>query len=348
MLYRPHSPWTWTFLVSLLLEAGVLIALETAIYVSFITTLFPAGEASTASRVPSTSFSMIIFGFLYQLLLAYDTLAKHSTPQVIGLCLYSLTLCIYNVLQYGELLESVAMLIDLAAISIDMYNYTKEAMIVVAVITVTFTVWLSLVAWKLYGEFAWVAFRQVEADLDMRRRFIYFQLFITILKFDAFFFLGQLVQVAIMIVDALPVLFFPTIAVIPATSILLIATGIMVRHEKRLGTIVCLPIGLYHGLRDHRILHITLLGFYLFLFTLFYKPETFTAFLPLRRILTFFGVIACLLSVCTIAMTALCLRQFGQGLKPYVSDSRKARMLGDTFELEQRGYLHVPDEEMPN
>jgi hypothetical protein len=32
-----------------------------------------------------------------------------------------------------------------------------------------------LLAWKLYSEFAWVTFRQVEADLAMRRRLLYFQ-----------------------------------------------------------------------------------------------------------------------------------------------------------------------------
>ncbi|RAK95433.1 uncharacterized protein BO80DRAFT_429903 [Aspergillus ibericus CBS 121593] len=331
MLYRPNSSWTWTFLVSLLLEAGILITLETVIYANFMAALSPKGEKSSSFRVPSTSFSMMIFGFVYQLLLAYDTLAKHSTPQVIGLCLYSLTLCIYNVLQYGELMDSVAVTIDMAAISIDTYRYNQKAVIVVAVITVVFTVWLSLVAYKLYGEFAWVAFHQVDADLDMRRRFVYFQLFITLLKFDAFFFLGQLVQVTIMAADFLPRLFYTNLVVIPAVSILLITTGIMVRHEKRLGTMVCLT------------LHLALLGFHLFLFALFYQPATFRVFYPLRRILTFFGIIVGLLSVCTIGMTALCFRQFGQGLKPYVSDSRKARMLGDTFELAQRGYSHVPD-----
>lgn len=116
---------------------------------------------------------------VYQLLLAYDTLAHRSTIQLISLGIYSAALSVYNGIQYGQLRDIVEVLIANAAVrpgSLQgMWPLLQGMMISIIAIPVSFTFLILFSAWKLYEEFAWVTLRTVDADKPMRRRYLYLQ-----------------------------------------------------------------------------------------------------------------------------------------------------------------------------
>lgn len=322
MLYRPNTRWTWIFFLSIFLEAVVLIILEMTLYLEFMGSLADIAENVTSTRVAPTFFALVTLGLLYQLILVYDTLAHHNSIQVLGLSIYSATLCIYNGLQLTQVRDAYGILYDNSAIDPSTGQVILNLAITIIAVTAVSTIWTIFSAWKLSGEFAWIIFHKVEADITMQRRYVYFELLISILKFDGFYFIGFLVQLVTVITIRSDAEFAATIAIIPFSCSLLFITASVVRHERRWGTIsVC-------------VLHCALEGFFIFKITRLYSPETYGDYLPARRSLILFGVMAIILSNATMAMIILCSQNFHQGLRPYITGEREAFMLGEGFEMQ--------------
>ncbi|KAE8386821.1 hypothetical protein BDV23DRAFT_175148 [Aspergillus alliaceus] len=331
MLYRPNTRWTWIFFVSTFIEAVVLISLEAVIFSSLWGNIGPYARAIATSQTIPSFFSLVTLGLVYQLLLVYDTLANQSTIQVVGLGIYSATMSVYNGLQYNQLRDVIRDLIEHVVISEGTWPPIRGLLIAIIVITASFTFWIQFSAWKLYEEFAWITLRKVEADIEMRRRYLHFELLLSLLKFDGFFFLGFLVQLAIVPSIHTSPTFAATVVLIPTSCCLLFATASVIRYESRLGTVAI------------SALHLSLIGFFVYIFTCFYSTPYYVEYLPARRTLSFFGVVTMALALATVIMIYLCYRNFHKGLRPYISGGSKARLLGETFEVELReGYLRVP------
>ncbi|KAL3486351.1 hypothetical protein BJX62DRAFT_228798 [Aspergillus germanicus] len=318
--------------ISLLAEATIIITQETMIFALVYTWVEPWARDVVVTRTPPTLSSLVTLGLLYKLIILYGTLSQQNTIQVVGLCVYSVTLCIYNGIQY-ELLWAIAQVLkDNGVIRFDTWEIIRRIVMSIIANSAVFTLWMFSLAWKLYREFAWVTFRLVEADLAMRRRFLYSQVFLALLKFGGFYALGFLVQrVGVVAVPGMyndGRLLVP-IVLIPTTCFLLFASAWAVRHENRSGTIVII------------FLHTVLLAYYLWAIATLYNPEYANEYLGMRKALTFFGTITVLISVSTIAMAWTCFRNFKRGLRPYVSGDRKARALGEAFEVEELQRLHA-------
>jgi uncharacterized RDD family membrane protein YckC len=43
------------------------------------------------------------------------------------------------------------------------------------------------ITWKLFDEFGWTIYKHIGASVQMRRRYLVYQIFISLLKFDFFF-----------------------------------------------------------------------------------------------------------------------------------------------------------------
>jgi hypothetical protein len=140
----------------------------------------PNAEVKT---IPSL-LSLLIFGFIYQALLLYDTLAQRNTMQLIGLCIFAACLFIYAVLQIQELEKVIlvlsearngdpASLITSPARGVDFL--IRPLSIANAVLTGLYTTIISFVSFKLYSEFQWTIYRLLNADLKMQQRYFTFK-----------------------------------------------------------------------------------------------------------------------------------------------------------------------------
>ncbi|OJJ43147.1 hypothetical protein ASPZODRAFT_146437 [Penicilliopsis zonata CBS 506.65] len=165
------------------------------------------------------------------------------------------------------------------------------------------TLILCVASWRLYHEFAWQAFEQVNADIQMRRKYYLFQFLMALLKFDGFFFLGFMVQYIIL--TPFIILWTVTLVVIIVTFILFFMSAWVFQKEQ-----------FWAGIR-------------VIMYTPLYSRHYSSAILNL----TLFGVLALLLSVITIVIMVMCLMNFDKGLKPYIANSRKVREL-EELEME--------------
>ena len=97
--------------------------------------------------------------------------------QLIGLCIYAICLCIYNVLQWQEIEEALDFFLQYGLILPDgpTWSDMKPLVVANASITAIYVLFVSFVTWKLYDEFQWKIFKQLNADLIVRRRYFTFK-----------------------------------------------------------------------------------------------------------------------------------------------------------------------------
>ena len=100
-----------------------------------------------------------------------------NTIQIIGLCIYNFGLLVYAAVQKNQITDSVRHLAeenDLLPTS-HIARDTRPFLVALPCLVALGTLLLSIVAWKLYDEFAWSIYKHISADLRMKRRYLTFQ-----------------------------------------------------------------------------------------------------------------------------------------------------------------------------
>jgi hypothetical protein len=230
------SGWSWAFLGIALVQAAIILAFESFVFATFQIDLKNDAKGQTQARTIPTFLTLYIFGFVYQLVLIWDALRLKNTIQVIGLVIYNIGLLIYGSVQMSQIKQAVIDLNKVGDIDLNIWYQTKPFLIAIPCIIAFGTCLLAVGAWKLYDEFAWTIYKHISADLRLKRRYLTFQVYIALLKFDFFFFLGFTVQFVV-IVYKTNLEFALTIAAIPVTILILFAAAWFTRREWLVGEI---------------------------------------------------------------------------------------------------------------
>lgn len=122
-----------------------------------------------------TFLALYIFGFAYELLLAYDALSMKNTIQVIGLCICNLGLLIYGAVQAQQIKSAIKFLNEQNDINKGAWRTTEPALIVIPIVVAIGTAMMAFTAWKLYHEFSWSIYKHISADLQQKRRYLAYQ-----------------------------------------------------------------------------------------------------------------------------------------------------------------------------
>lgn len=163
-----------------------------------------------------------------------------NTIQIIGLVMYNVGLLIYGAVQMEQIKDAINDLREDDVVHDSMWADTRPFLLAIPCILALGTVCMSFIAWKLNDEFAWTIYKRISADLRMKRRYLYYQVYIALLKFDFFFFLGFTVQFVVIVTRQQNTEFYLTIAAIPVTILILLAAAWFVRKENLWGTIAVL------------------------------------------------------------------------------------------------------------
>ncbi|KAF7909053.1 uncharacterized protein EAE98_012358 [Botrytis deweyae] len=327
-MYVPNTPWTWAFMIAATVQAAAVLAIESYVFAKFQTSLVKGKEQIALDRTIPTYLTLFIFGFLYQVVLVYDSLRLKNTIQVIGLCMYNGGMLIYASIQYDQIQTAIESLGDLGYVDEDANVWPDVQGLLVAVpcIIAFFSILMSFIAWKLYDEFAWTIYKHISADLRMKRRFLTYQIYIALLKFDFFFFLGFTVQFLVIVTGVQDFEFGLTIAAIPVTIFILFMAAFWTRRENKPGMLSAIFI--FHcGL-----------AYFIFKLARMYQPAKAKDYLPVRKNLTSFAVITIILIILTIVNASLCTANFNKGLKPHL---RKRKLGGEEEKIDHM--TELPD-----
>lgn len=129
----------------------------------------------TASKIIPTFLALYSFGFIYELLLVYDALRLKNTIQVIGICICNIGLLIYGAVQVQQIRDAVSILAVNDVIDYTVWGETEPFLIIIPCVVAMGTALMLIVAWKLYDEFAWSIYKHISADLQMKRRYLTYQ-----------------------------------------------------------------------------------------------------------------------------------------------------------------------------
>jgi hypothetical protein len=117
--------------------------------------------------------------------LVYDALRMKNTIQVIGLCICNIGLLIYGAVQVKQIREAVSTLYYMDKIELYVWDQSEPFLIIIPCIVALGTLLMTFVAWKLYDEFAWTIYKHISADLQMKRRYLTYQVRILFKQFPS-------------------------------------------------------------------------------------------------------------------------------------------------------------------
>lgn len=140
------------------------------------------------------------------------------------------------------------------------------------------------------------------------------QIYIALLKFDFFFFLGFTVQFLVIVGSNFSdAEFYLTIAAVPITIIFLFLAAFVTRRESYMGQAVII------------LVYFAAMAYFIFKLVRMYDTNNYNKvleYLPARKSLTVFAVITILLLVVTIVTACVCTRNFNKGLKPHIQNRK--------------------------
>lgn len=212
-MYKPDSIWTWAFVGITFVQAAIILSCESwvsllllnrnmlnillsystyhglelkavgnwwcssliRLFSSYLFAKIQTGlehsgippEDPKSQTIP-TFLALYIFAFLFQLLLVFDALRAKNTIQVIGLCIFNAALLLYAAIQYNQIRDS-------DTLDEGVWIAVKPFLVAVPCIIALGLVLMSVAAWKLYDEFAWTIYKEISADLKMKRRYLTYQ-----------------------------------------------------------------------------------------------------------------------------------------------------------------------------
>ncbi|MCJ1404316.1 hypothetical protein MMC11_007541 [Xylographa trunciseda] len=186
------------------------------------------------------------------------------------------------------------------------------------------------VAWKLYDEFAWTIYKNISADLKMKRRYLTFQIYIALLKFDFFFFLGFTIQFLVVVVITTDPEFGLTVAAIPITVAILVMAGFWTRRENKWGMAFIV------------FLYFCAVAYFIFKLVRMYNGPKVLTYIAVRKSLTVFAVITVILLIITIVNAIVCTQNFDTGLKRYIEHKKSESEDEKAYMTEMPNLSHGP------
>ncbi|KAM5355375.1 hypothetical protein ACJ41O_002021 [Fusarium nematophilum] len=321
--------WPACFMAVSLLQAILCICFEAYVFAKFQFNLGPEIDApkvqSQRMTIP-TFLILFIFGFLYTLVVVWDALRQKNTIQVIGVCISNLALMVYTATQVDQIQEAFDIMGEHNALEAnttaeELWGDVKPYLIAIPAIIALATVAMVFFSWKLYQEYAWDILKNIGADYRMKKRFLHYQVYIALLKFDFFFFLGFIIQFVVVVARKDDPEFALTIVTIPITIAILLAAAYFTRKENKPGMICVI------------ILYLGGLSYFVFKLVRIYQPGHKDSYEAVRKSLTAFAVITILLILLTITNAIICMRNFGSGLRPHLESLSRKRKVEEKPDL---------------
>ncbi|KAG1827316.1 uncharacterized protein BJ212DRAFT_1256717 [Suillus subaureus] len=248
--------------------------------------------------------ALFILAEIFELIMAFDALRLRNIIQLMGIVLFHGALIVFSALQFHETHVAIFNCQSQSDCVTDpnhLWNKVQPFLIVAPCIVAAS--WFFLMFWikQLYAEFGWVIFHVVGANPKFKSMYQFYEIFICLLKFDFFCFVGVTMQLLIVVLSRDSAEFGVTIAAIPVVLLLLAGCARAVKHEVKWLMVISLALMLPAMS-------------YLYKLDRFYARSSESQYISTRATLTVFTVVAFLLLLASLAIGIKCFCDFDKGL----------------------------------
>jgi len=285
------------FVITIVIQAVLVIAMVASTFGMVYT--YPGYNFHDGpDKTLSCYLALFILAEVYELLVAYDALRMRNIIQLIGIILFHGALLVFSALQVYETKAALVQIDN----SERLWWKVQPYLIVVPCIVAAS--WISLIfsIKQLYEEFGWAILHAVGANPKLKSMFHYYQVFLCLLKFDFFCFVGVTMQLLIVVLAADSVEFGLTIAAFPLVLLLIAGCAYAVRNEIKLMMLMMLALIL------------PCMTYFVYKLVRFYVPSSRGEYINTRATLTVFTVFAFLLLLITFLVGLKCFHDFEKGL----------------------------------
>ncbi|KAG0707783.1 hypothetical protein DFH29DRAFT_844300 [Suillus ampliporus] len=287
----------------------ITIAIQAIVVITMVALTFGMVRTEVGSTFEELGYktlpcylALFILAELFELVMAFDALRSRNIIQLMGIVLFHAALIVFSALQVHE--THVAIFGCQSSCVTDPNNlWDKVERFLIVAPCIIAASWFFLIFWikQLYAEFGWVIFHVVGANPKFKSMYQFYQIFICLLKFDFFCFVGVTMQLLIVVLNTSSAEFGVTIAAIPVVLILLAGCARSVRHEVKWLMVTSL------------VLMVAAMT-YLYKLVRFYEPSSEQQYVSTRATLTVFTVVAFLLLLASFGIGIKCFRDFDKGL----------------------------------
>ncbi|TFK90216.1 hypothetical protein K466DRAFT_485138 [Polyporus arcularius HHB13444] len=302
--YIPDSWACRLYLLTVLVETAIDLAIEGDIILRFHEAGSSDSEDMATRRMP-VYLSIFALAHVFQFVMALDAVWGRNVLQFISLAIFNALFLLYAIIQISEV-NAVALAPSDGITHVSINTLAVVLPIVIAVAEVAYIA----LGWKIYTEFGWKVYKFLGADRRIKTLFAHHQIFLCLVKFDLFFWVGFSVQFIFLVLDHKDAEFYLTCAAFPLSMIILVEGHLAARHESKYmmlafmggcgGAMVYFVYKLVKVLRFHRT----------------------ATFAEVWQTLTTFSVIAIILLVITFIFALLVMNNFGRGLKEQIAKNQ--------------------------
>ncbi|KAJ8583225.1 hypothetical protein M405DRAFT_775694 [Rhizopogon salebrosus TDB-379] len=290
------------FIITIVVQAIVVI---TMVALSFGTVQDEAGDSFTSNGYKTLPcyLALFILAEMFEFVMAFDALHLRNIIQLIGIFIFHGALIVFSALQIHETQSAITSCATSCVSDPDQLWHKVQHFLIVAPCVIAAS-WFFLMFWikQLYSEFGWVIFHVVGANPKLKSMYQFYQIFICLLKFDFFCFVGVTMQLLIVVLNTDSAEFGVTIAAIPVVLVLLAGCTYAVKQEIK--WLMALSL----------VLMMAAMSYCVYKLVRFYEPSSASQYVTTRATLTVFTVVAFLLLLTTFVIGLKCFNDFDKGL----------------------------------
>ncbi|KAH9835778.1 uncharacterized protein C8Q71DRAFT_763390 [Rhodofomes roseus] len=308
----PDSLACRLYLITVLVETAVDLAMEAELYLRLQASK-PLDSTDQQSDKMPVYLSIFALAHVFQFGMALDAVNDRNTLQFIALTIFNALFLVYAIIQIGEV-QGISVQ---STFGVSIHTFAR---IVPVVISVAELAYIGL-AWKIYTEFGWKVYKFLGADRRIKSMYTYYQIFLCLVKFDLFFWVGFSVQFIWLVLSSHNAEYYLTCLAFPLSILVLIGGHVAVRRENKLmmytfmtGCVGALVYFMYKLIKVVRLR----------------KTATF---IDVWQTLSTFSVLAIILLLTTFVFAGIVMNNFGRGLANRIEHKKGMARRGKSQDL---------------